>query len=52
MSDEASKKEQAREALALLKILALGSRQIKEGRTKSVGAVVEAIRQRHASKDK
>ena len=36
--------EEAQEQLALLKILALGSREIEEGKTTPVGEAVERIR--------
>ena len=39
--------EQTQESLALLKILALGNRQIEAGKTKSARLVVKAIRERH-----
>jgi prevent-host-death family protein len=39
--------EQMQETLALLKILALGTRQIEEGKTKSARAVITDIRKRH-----
>ena len=36
--------EQAQETLALLKILALGNRQIDEGRVHPAGEVIERLR--------
>ncbi|HTE40387.1 MAG TPA: type II toxin-antitoxin system Phd/YefM family antitoxin [Steroidobacteraceae bacterium] len=42
--------EQTQETLALLKILALGTRQIEEGRTESARSVIQGIRKRHGSK--
>lgn len=39
--------EQTQESLALLKILALGNRQIEAGKIKSARSVVKAIRERH-----
>lgn len=38
--------EQTQETLALLKILALGNRQIEEGKVQPAAAVFERIRQR------
>jgi prevent-host-death family protein len=38
--------EQQQEALALLKVLALGSAQIEGGRTKPIRAVIQGLRQR------
>lgn len=38
--------EQQQEVLALLKILALGSTQIDEGRTKPIRSVIEGMKQR------
>ncbi len=38
--------EQTQEAMALLKILALGNRQIEEGRVKSVSTIVQRLRGR------
>ncbi|MDE2988709.1 MAG: type II toxin-antitoxin system Phd/YefM family antitoxin [Chloroflexota bacterium] len=37
------------ETLALLKILALGEKQVREGRTKSASEVFERLRQRYQS---
>jgi hypothetical protein len=45
-----SSREKGRETQALLKILALGNRQIEEGRTHSVRTVVKGIRKRYGSK--
>lgn len=39
--------EQTQESLALLKILALGNRQIESGKTKSARQVIKSIRERH-----
>jgi prevent-host-death family protein len=41
--------EETQETLALLKILALGNRQIEEGRVKPLGAVVERLRSKKAA---
>ncbi len=38
--------EETEEALALLKILALGSRQIEQGKTQSVGGVMKRLRKK------
>ena len=38
--------EQTQEAMALLKILALGTRQIEEGRVQLVGDVIQRLRAR------
>ena len=38
--------EQTQETMALLKILALGNRQIEEGRVKSVSTIVQRLRGR------
>ena len=38
--------ERMRETVALLKILALGNRQIEEGRVQPSGDVIEGLRQR------
>jgi prevent-host-death family protein len=38
--------EQQQEALALLKVLALGTAQIEDGRTKPVRSVIEGMKQR------
>ena len=40
--------EETQETLALLKILALGNRQVAEGRVKSVADVVKRLRTRRA----
>lgn len=40
--------EQTQDTLALLKILALGNQQIKDGRVKPASDVIEAIRKRRA----
>jgi len=40
--------EETQETLALLKILALGTRQVAEGRVKSVADVVKRLRTRRA----
>ena len=37
--------EQQQDALALLKVLALGSAQIEEGRTKPIRAVIQGLKQ-------
>jgi prevent-host-death family protein len=42
--------EQTQETLAMLKILALGNRQIEAGKTKSVQSVIQGIRKRNGSK--
>ena len=42
--------ENTQETLALLKILALGNRQIEAGKTKSVHSAVQEIRKRYGSK--
>ncbi|SDZ93856.1 prevent-host-death family protein [Desulfuromusa kysingii] len=39
--------EQTQETMALLKILALGSRQIEEGKVQSAGDVIQRIRGRN-----
>jgi prevent-host-death family protein len=39
--------EQTQETLALLKILALGNKQIEDGKTSTVQSAVKAIRKRH-----
>jgi prevent-host-death family protein len=41
--------EDTQETLALLKILALGNKQIAEGRVKPIGEVVKRLRARRAS---
>ena len=38
--------EEAQQTLALLKILALGNRQIEEGRIRPAGEVIEGLRRR------
>jgi PHD/YefM family antitoxin component YafN of YafNO toxin-antitoxin module len=38
--------EETQETLALLKILALGNQQVEAGKTKSVGGVVQRLRDR------
>lgn len=38
--------EETQEALALLKILALGERQVRQGKVKSIDAVVKRLRSR------
>ena len=43
--------EQAQETLALLKILALGNRQIEEGKVSSVEDVFERIRNRRSAQE-
>ncbi|ODT88890.1 type II toxin-antitoxin system Phd/YefM family antitoxin [Phenylobacterium sp. SCN 70-31] len=43
--------EQQQEALALLKVLALGSAQVESGRTKPARAVVETLRRRLAPEE-
>jgi len=43
--------EQQQEALALLKVLALGSAQIEEGRTKPIRAVIQGLKQRLKTKE-
>jgi prevent-host-death family protein len=43
--------EQTQETLALLKILALGDRQIEEGRTRPVAEVVKRLRAKHGRTD-
>lgn len=43
--------EETQEALALLKILALGNREIDEGRVAPLGEVVERVRARSGSGD-
>jgi len=42
--------EQTQETMALLKILALGSRQIEEGKTQPVTAVIKKLRERRESR--
>ena len=42
--------EQTQETMALLKILALGARQIEEGRVRSSADVVKALRERGKSR--
>ena len=42
--------EQTQETLALLKILALGTRQIEEGKVQSAGDVVQRLRDRSTSR--
>ena len=42
--------EQTQETLALLKILALGNRQIGQGRLRSVAEAVGSLRQRRSSR--
>lgn len=41
--------EQTQETMALLKILALGNRQIEEGRVRPLAEVVARLRERHES---
>ncbi len=41
--------EETQETLALLKLLALGQRDIEEGRTRSAAAVMKGLRTRKAS---
>ena len=43
--------EQQQDALALLKVLALGSAQIEEGRTKPIRAVIQGLKQRLKTKE-
>lgn len=40
--------EQTQETLALLKILALGSRQVEEGKVQSAKEVITALRKKHS----
>jgi len=42
--------EQTQETMALLKILALGSRQIEEGKTQTATAVIKKLRERRESR--
>lgn len=42
--------EQAQETMALLKILALGSRQIEEGKVQPAGDVIQRLRDRSKSR--
>lgn len=42
--------EQTQETMALLKILALGSRQIEEGKTQPATAVIKKLRERRESR--
>ena len=42
--------EETQETLALLKVLALGNREIEEGRVSPVGEVVERLRARRKSR--
>jgi prevent-host-death family protein len=42
--------EQAQEAMALLKILALGTRQIEEGKVQPAGDVIQRLRDRSTSR--
>jgi len=42
--------EQQQETLAMLKMLALGNRQIEEGRVQAAADVVQAIRERRKSR--
>ena len=42
--------EQTQETMALLKILALGSRQIEEGKTQPTTAVIKKLRERRESR--
>lgn len=42
--------EQTQETLALLKILALGTRQIEEGKVQPVGDVIKRIRERREAR--
>ena len=42
--------EQTQETMALLKILALGNRQIEEGRTQPVAEVIKRLRERHEAR--
>lgn len=41
--------EQTQETMAMLKILALGNRQIEEGRVRPLAEVVARLRERHES---
>ncbi|MFH1149938.1 MAG: type II toxin-antitoxin system Phd/YefM family antitoxin [Actinomycetota bacterium] len=41
--------EESQETMALLKILALGTRQIEEGRVEPAAGVIEGIRSRHSA---
>ena len=43
--------EQQQDALALLKVLALGSAQIEEGRTKPIREVIQGLKQRLKTKE-
>ena len=42
--------EQTQEAMALLKILALGSRQIEEGKVQAAADVIQSLRNRRESR--
>lgn len=42
--------EQTEETLALLKILALGNRQIEQGKTQAASGVIKAIRNKRAAR--
>jgi PHD/YefM family antitoxin component YafN of YafNO toxin-antitoxin module len=42
--------EQAQETMALLKILALGSRQIEEGKAQPATAVIKKLRERRQTR--
>ncbi len=42
--------EQTQETLALLKILALGTRQIEEGKVQPVGDVIKRVRERREAR--
>lgn len=43
--------EETQETLALLKILALGNRQVEDGKVKPVADVVDRLRRRKAASD-
>lgn len=43
--------EETQETLALLKILALGNRQVEDGKVKPVADVVDRLRRRKAATD-
>ena len=43
--------EETQETLALLKILALGNRQVEDGKVKPVAAVVDRLRRKKAATD-
>jgi prevent-host-death family protein len=42
--------EETQETLALLKILALGSQQVEEGKVKPIGEIVQRLRARRAER--